>query len=208
MQVEPPRHQVSRFQAPNPWRPSANCSSTLVYILLPVTGDNPPRTFQASHVCSLIPFHTLPARSPLTFMDLNDDPMFSSHTVRCEIIRIHSALHSTVLGRLPSLSLSLLTVSFKTPCKVIDRCVQSTEAADSLWRISECTSRSSELSGPPPPQNPWLPDSTKSTNPGLTLTLLRLKSLFLYQNLNHMFTQQQTRVMHTAHYNRLVHRNL
>lgn len=46
------------------------------------------------------------------------------------------------------------------PCRIIDKYVQSIEAEDSLSRISECTSRSGELSGPLPPQNPWLPAMT------------------------------------------------
>lgn len=56
-----------------------------------------------------------------------------------------------------SLPHSLRLQVFLAPWRVTDRCVQSTEAEGSLWRTSGCTSMSSELSGPPPPQNPWLP---------------------------------------------------
>lgn len=50
------------------------------------------------------------------------------------------------------------------PCRIIGKCVQNIEAGDSLSRISECTSRSGELSGPLLPQNPWLPAMTWCTS--------------------------------------------
>lgn len=40
---------------------------------------------------------------------------------------------------------------------LIERYAPSTEAEDSPSHTSECTSRSNELSGPLPPQSPWLP---------------------------------------------------
>lgn len=49
-------------------------------------------------------------------------------------------------------------------CGVIGICVQSTEAEDSLLRISECTSRSSALLDLLLPQNPWLPVITQANN--------------------------------------------
>lgn len=42
-------------------------------------------------------------------------------------------------------------------CIIIDKCVQSTEAVGFLSHTFECTNKSSELSDPLPPQNPWLP---------------------------------------------------
>lgn len=45
---------------------------------------------------------------------------------------------------------------------LIEKYAPGTEAEDSPSHIFECTSRSSELSGPLPPQSPWLPAITQA----------------------------------------------
>lgn len=71
--------------------------------------------------------------------------------------------------------------SVRAPCRVTEKYVQSTEAEDSLWHISECTSRSSVLSDLLPPQNPWLPAITKAENLIAIVLTNNLSDSILYE---------------------------